>query len=78
MDYNINDLKELIYNIINNNNNNVNILFSIRCVNCGENYNTDLFINHINNCLLNVDLINDNKILISLLIEIIDNLKQKK
>ena len=77
MDYNIDDLKELIYNFINNNNN-VNILFSIRCVNCGENYNTDLFINHINNCLLNVDLINDNKILISLLVEIIDNLKQKK
>ena len=77
MDYNINDLKEIIhnYNILNKN---VNIIFIIRCVNCGENYNTELFINHINNCLLNVNLINDNKILITLLVEIINNLEQKK
>jgi hypothetical protein len=76
MDYSIDDLK----NIINNNldNKNVNIIFNIRCVNCGENYNTDLFINHINNCILNVNSINDNKIFICLLIEIINNLFEEK
>ena len=77
MDYNINDLKEIIQKF-NIQNKNVNIIFSIRCVNCGENYTTELFINHINNCLLKVNLINDNKILICLLVEIINNLEQKK